>query len=102
MRIVPESRPMSTLAADWLAYGGGRWRGDTPPLEPYLRNLPAKPDFRVPADVSRTGYVAHWEVRPDDTLWLTGLETLPADQGPDPGLRLLFPDAAGAVPATWV
>jgi uncharacterized protein (TIGR02996 family) len=88
--------------ADRLVYRGEEWQLESTPLEPHLRNLPARPDFRVPLGVSRTGYVACWEVRPDDTLWLTALQTLPADEAPDPGLRLLFPAAAGPVPAAWV
>jgi len=88
--------------ADWLIFDGARRALNSTPLEALLRTLPAKPDFRLPHDVSRTGYVAGWEVRDDDTLWLTALETRPADQGPDPGLRLLFPDATGPVPAIWV
>jgi uncharacterized protein (TIGR02996 family) len=86
--------------ADWLVYDGVRRPLDNTPLESYLRDLPAKPDLHLPG--SRNGYVAHWEVRPEDTLWLTGLETLPADQGPDPGLRAVFPDATGPILATWV
>jgi uncharacterized protein (TIGR02996 family) len=88
--------------ADWLVYDGVRRPLDSTPLEPHVRNLPAKPDFRLPDGVSRTGYIAHWDIRPDDTLWLTNLETCPADQGPDPGLRLVFPDATGPVFASWV
>ena len=66
-------------------------------LEPYLRNLPERPDFRL-----RTiGYSAAWEIRDDDTLRLTSLKTRPDNDGPDPGLRLLFPTAA-PVAATWV
>jgi uncharacterized protein (TIGR02996 family) len=45
--------------------------------------------------------VAQWEVR-DDTLWLTDLKTRPEDEGPDPGVRLVFPAANGAIPAMWV
>jgi uncharacterized protein (TIGR02996 family) len=88
--------------ADWIVYDGVRRPLDSTPLESYLRDLPARPDLRLPDDVSRTGYVAQWEVRADDTLWLTNLETHPADQGPDPGLRLVFPEATGPVFASWV
>jgi uncharacterized protein (TIGR02996 family) len=87
---------------DWLVYDGVRRPLDSTPLEPHLRPLPVRPEFRLPDAVSRTGYVAYWEIRPDETLWLTNLETHPADQGPDPGLRLVFPDATGPVLATWV
>src|SRR5439155_25660459 len=44
---------------------------------------------------------ASWEVRPDATLWLTGLKTRPDGPDPDPGLTLVFPNG-GPVPATWV
>ncbi|HEX3148373.1 MAG TPA: TIGR02996 domain-containing protein [Gemmataceae bacterium] len=70
------------------------------PLEPYLLKLPARPDFRLQRTVD-VGYVAAWEVRTDDTLWLTSLQTRPDDAGPDPGMRLLFPNVA-AVAATWL
>ncbi|HKB04413.1 MAG TPA: TIGR02996 domain-containing protein [Gemmataceae bacterium] len=89
--------------ADRLLYDGTERELQSFPLESYLRELPAgRPDFRVPTGTNWTGYVAHWEIRPDDTLWLTHLQTQPADQGPEPGVRLVFPDTAGPVAAKWV
>ncbi|HKA08037.1 MAG TPA: TIGR02996 domain-containing protein [Gemmataceae bacterium] len=72
------------------------------PLESHLRGLPSRPEFRLTGPEYRRGYMAQWEVRVDDTLWLTGLKTRPDDDGPDPGLRQVFPAAAEAVAATWV
>jgi uncharacterized protein (TIGR02996 family) len=66
-------------------------------LEPYLRNLPERPDFRRQG----LGYSAAWGVLDDHTLWLMSLRTRPDDVSPDPGLRLLFHNEA-PVPATWV
>jgi uncharacterized protein (TIGR02996 family) len=93
---------MSERAPDWLVLDGRRRMLVSQPLDPYLRELPNPPDFRIDDGVNARGYVATWEVRPDDTLWLTGLQTRPADDGPDPGLHLLFPNATGPVAATWV
>ncbi|HJZ89276.1 MAG TPA: TIGR02996 domain-containing protein, partial [Gemmataceae bacterium] len=56
---------------------------------------------RMWTTANRRGYVASWEVRDDDTLWLTGLQTR-LDETADPGLRAVFPDAAGPLEATWV
>jgi uncharacterized protein (TIGR02996 family) len=72
------------------------------PLESFLRNLPSRPAFRFQEPGYQRGYLGSWEVRSDDALWLTGLRTVPQDEGADPGLRLVFPDATGPVPATWV
>src|SRR4051812_13341798 len=66
-------------------------------LEPYLRNLPERPDFRL----QPIGYTAAWEIRDDATLWLTSMKTRSDNEGPDPGLQLLFPTTA-PVAATWV
>jgi uncharacterized protein (TIGR02996 family) len=88
--------------ADVLTFRGERRALDSAPLEPYLRGLPGKPDFRLRPEEGRNGYVAHWQVRPDDTLWLDRLDTRPAADGPDPGVALLFPEATGAVFARWV
>jgi uncharacterized protein (TIGR02996 family) len=88
--------------ADVLTFRGERRVLDSNPLEPYLRRLPGKPDFRLRPEQGRNGYVAHWQVRPDDTLWLDHLDTRPPADGPDPGLRLLFETRSGAVFADWV
>jgi uncharacterized protein (TIGR02996 family) len=88
--------------ADWLTFRGERRVLDSTPLESHLRGLPARPDLRLEGRASRTGYRAHWEVRENFTLWLARLDTRPADQWPDPGLTLLFPNATGPVPADWV
>jgi uncharacterized protein (TIGR02996 family) len=93
---------MAFRTPDWLLLDGQRRMLLDHPLDAYLRKLPSQPDFRI-TDVDNThGYVATWEVRPDDTLWLTDLVTRPADDGPDPGLKLVFPDASGPIPANWV
>jgi uncharacterized protein (TIGR02996 family) len=78
-----------------------RWVRNNP-LEAYLRNLPSRPDFRLTGPDFVRGYVAQWEIRHDDTLWITGLKTRTDVEGRDPGLRLVFPDAAGPVAATFV
>src|SRR4051812_9630921 len=91
---------MSAQTSDWLVFRGHRRRLFSYPLEPYLRYLPSRPDFRLRR--ARYGYEADWEIRADDTLWLTGLITRAPGDGIDPGLAELFPDAGGPVPATWV
>ena len=93
---------MSAQAPDWLVLDGRRRMLFSEPLQPIVRDLPNRPDFQIDDGVNRRGYVATWEVRADDTLWLTGLQTRTADDGPDPGLRLLFPDSTGSVFAKWV
>jgi uncharacterized protein (TIGR02996 family) len=92
---------MST-GSDRLNYGGEERALLSTPLEPYLRGLPARPEFWLPGHVSRNGYLAHWEVRADDTLWLNRLQTRARGEGRDPGLGLVFPGADGPIPATWV
>src|SRR5262245_17819794 len=93
---------MSTHGPDWIIFRGQRRMLLSTPLEPYLRELPGRPDFRLTRLEYRRGYMAQWEVREDETFWLTGLNTRDENDGPDPGLRLVFPAASGAVPATWV
>src|SRR5947209_3068289 len=91
---------MSRQAPDRLILDGRERLLISEPLEPYLRDLHTRPDFRIDDGVNQRGYVATWEVKSDDTLWLTGLQTCSANER-DPGLNLLFPGAA-VVPATWV
>lgn len=91
---------MSLSDPEWIAFRGQSRMLLSYPLEPFLRALPNPPDFRL-RDARRRGYEAFWEIRADHTLWLTRLRTRSDDQGPDPGLRLLFP-SAGPVPASWV
>ena len=86
--------------SDWIAFRGRNRMLLSYPLEPYLMQLPARPDFGYEGARHR-GYIASWEVRPDDTLWLTGLQTRPNPADPDPGIALVFP-AGGPVPAAWV
>jgi uncharacterized protein (TIGR02996 family) len=93
---------MSTHGPDWITFRGRNRMLLSFPLEPYLRGLPARPDFRLTGPEYQRGYMGEWEIRADDTLWLTGLKTRPDDDGPDPGLRLVFPAAPGPVAATWV
>jgi uncharacterized protein (TIGR02996 family) len=93
---------MSTHEPEWIAFRGRNRRLLSLPLEAYLRELPSRPEFRVRDPGFERGYVGQWEIRADDTLWLTGLRTMPADEGPDPGIRLVFPAANGAVAASWV
>jgi uncharacterized protein (TIGR02996 family) len=93
---------MSAQAPDWLILDGRRRMLFSEPLEPYLRDLPTWPDFRIDDGVNRRGYVATWEVKSDETLWLIGLETRPPNDGPDPGLRLVIASATGPIAATWV
>jgi uncharacterized protein (TIGR02996 family) len=88
--------------SDRLTFRGDRRVLSNAPLEPFLRGLPGKPDFRLRPEDGRNGYVAHWQIGSDDCLWLAGLDTRPPDQGPDPGLGLLFPEATGPVLARWV
>lgn len=94
---------MSQEAPDRLILDGRERSLISEPLERYLReNCPVRPDFRFHDGVNSRGYVATWEVRPDDTLWLTRLQTRLPDDGPDPGLRLLFLDETTPIPAKWV
>src|SRR5256885_11311524 len=93
---------MSTHGPDRIMFRGLNRMLLSTPLEPYLRRLPGRPKFRLTEPEYRDGYMAQWEVRDDDTLWLTRLKTRPDDDGPDPGLRLVFSSAADAVAATWV
>ena len=95
-------REMSTPGCDRIAFRGRTRMVLNHALEPYLRRLPRQPDFRLTGPDYKRGYMAHWEVRADDTLWLTGLRTRPEEDGPDPGLRLVFPTAIGPVAAEWV
>lgn len=71
------------------------------PLEGYVRNLPLRPDFQLVGTGHARGYVATWELRSDDSLWLTGLQTRPENTGPDGGLRVVFPQATGPIFASW-
>ena len=82
---------MSLQAPDWITFRGRHRQLHSHPLEAYLRALPDRPDFRLGGPGQDRGYVASWEVRPDDTLWLTGLTTRPDGDGPDPGTQLVFP-----------
>jgi uncharacterized protein (TIGR02996 family) len=93
---------MSTRAPDYLLFRGSRRLLVNFPLEPYLRELPAKPDFRIDDRGNKRGYVATWEVRDDDTLWFVELQSRGSNGGPDPGIRLVFPHANGPIAATWV
>jgi uncharacterized protein (TIGR02996 family) len=93
---------MRTDRPDWIIFRGQNRILLSSPLEPYLRGLPGRPDFRLTGTDYRRGYIAQWEVRDDDTLWLTGLKTRADHDGPEPGLRLVFPAAANAVAAKWV
>jgi len=93
---------MSVDAPDWLLLNGRRRMLQSFPLEAYVRSLRLRPDFRLNGTGHRRGYVASWEIREDDTLWLTGLQTRPDIDGPDPGLRVVFPDSAGPASASWV
>lgn len=93
---------MSAEVPDWLMLNGRRRMLHSYPLETYLRELPIRPDFRLNGIEYRRGYVADWEIRGDHTLWLTGLQTRAENDGPDPGLRAVFPQANGPVSATWV
>jgi uncharacterized protein (TIGR02996 family) len=92
---------MSLQVPDWIVFRGQHRQLLSYPLEPYLKGLPHQPDFRLRGSGQDRGYVASWEVREDDTLWLTGLTTRPDGDGPDPGVGLVFP-AAGPVAAIWV
>lgn len=92
---------MSTRAPDYLLLHGRRRLLLNLPLEHYLLKLPTKPDFRIGDRAIHRGYVATWEVKDDETLRLIGLETREHNDGPDPGLRLVFPDAKGPITATW-
>jgi uncharacterized protein (TIGR02996 family) len=93
---------MSRQAPDRLILDGRERMLISEPLESLIRDFPTRPDFRIEDGVNTRGYVATWEVRPDDTLWLIRLQTRLPDDGPDPGLQLVFPDSTGPIAATWV
>jgi uncharacterized protein (TIGR02996 family) len=93
---------MSTSGLDRIAFRGRTRIVLNHALEPYLRRLPHRPDFRLTGPDYIRGYMAQWEVRVDDTLWLTSLKTRPDEDGQEPGLRSVFPTAIGPVAATWV
>lgn len=94
---------MSRQAPDRLILDGRERMLINEPLEPFIReNCPVRPDFRFHDGINVRGYVATWEVRPDDTLWLIRLQTRLPDDGPDPGLQLLFLDRTAPIPAKWV
>jgi len=93
---------MSAEAPDWLVLNGSRRMLQSFPLDAYLRHLPNQPDLRLNGEGYRRGYVASWEVRGDDTLWLTSLQTRPENDGPDPGMQAVFPQENGPIAATWV
>jgi len=92
---------MSLQVPDWITFRSRQRQLLNYPLDAYLRDLPEQPDFRLRGQDQNRGYVASWEVRDDDTLWLTGVRTREDGDGPDPGTGLVFP-TAGPVPATWV
>src|SRR5436309_12079532 len=92
---------MSLQIPDWITFRCRHRQLFSFPLDPYLRELPARPDFRIGGSHVTRGYVASWEVRDDDTLWLTGLTTRPAGEPADPGLALVF-GHPGPRAATWV
>jgi uncharacterized protein (TIGR02996 family) len=92
---------MSLHDPDWITFRGRHRQLHSYPLEPYVRELPRRPEFRMRGEGRRRGYVASWEVRDDETLWLTGLTTRPESDGADPGLSLLF-ERPAPVPANWV
>src|SRR5262245_16505908 len=98
---LPARPRMSDQDPDWLLFRGRRRRLVSYPLDACLRNLSDRSALRMWTTANRRGYVATWEVRDDDTLWLTGLQTR-LDETADPGLRAVFPDAADQVEATWV
>ena len=77
---------MSERAPDVLILHGRRRPLISIPLEAYLRELSARPDLRLNSNGNNRGYIATWEVRPDDTLWLVALQTREFNDGPDPGL----------------
>jgi uncharacterized protein (TIGR02996 family) len=91
---------MSLEDPDWITFRGRHRMLLSFPLDAYLRKLAARPDFGFEGAQHR-GYIASWEVRPDDTLWLTGLKTQPDGPNSDLGIALVFPKG-GPVPATWV
>lgn len=93
---------MAVQAPDWLVFRGRRRRLFSYPFDQLLHNLPSRPDFRIRDADNNRGYVAHWEIRDDDTLWLTGLQTRAEQEGPDPGLAIVFPNASGPIQAKWV
>jgi uncharacterized protein (TIGR02996 family) len=92
---------MSTQGPDWIEFRGRKRMLLSMPLEPYLRELPSRPDFHLTGLGYQRGYMAQWEVRADDTLWLTGLKSRSDNDGPEPGLSLIFP-TGNPVAATWV
>ena len=84
---------MSLQVPDWITFRGQHRQLLSFPLDSYLLRLTAQPDFRLRGPGQGRGYVASWEVRADDTLWLTGLTTRPDGDGSDPGIGLVFPVA---------
>lgn len=96
---------MSREAPDWLILDGRRRMLVNEPLESFLRNMSTRPDFEFHDGINTRGYVATWEAKPDDTLWLTSLMTRNANDGPelpDPGWRTVFSIPFGPIEATWV
>lgn len=92
---------MSTRWPDYFLLHGRRRHLLNFPLQSYLLALPFQPDFRINERGNNRRYVATWEIKEDDTLWLIGLQTRNANDGPDPGIRLVFPNSDGPVAATW-
>jgi uncharacterized protein (TIGR02996 family) len=92
---------MSTHGPDWIEFRGRNRMLLSTPLEPYLRDLPRRPDFRLTGEGYQRGYMAQWVVRADHSLWLTGLKTRADNDGPEPGLALVF-TTSNPVPANWV
>lgn len=91
---------MTAQAPDWLVFRGKRRMLFSNPLEPFLRQLPTRPEFRLQSTAHWRGYVATWTIE-DDRLFLSGLQTQ-VDREGDPGINLVFPKATGPVPADWV
>jgi uncharacterized protein (TIGR02996 family) len=91
---------MSVQDPDWITFRSRHRMLLNYPLDAYLRDLPARPDFGF-EDGRHRGYIASWAVLPDATLWLTGLKTRPDGPAPDPGIALVF-EKGGPVPAAWV
>jgi uncharacterized protein (TIGR02996 family) len=92
---------MSFNDPDLIAFRGhNRWLFNHP-LEPLLRTSLVGQEFLQGPNSDGRGYRANWEVRPNHTLWLTGLVTIPHERRLDPGTGLGFHEP-GPVPATWV
>jgi uncharacterized protein (TIGR02996 family) len=92
---------MSLQVPDWITFRGRQWQLLSYPLDIYVRDLPAQPDFRLRGSGRDRGYVASWHIADDYVLWLTDLVTRPDRDRPDPGLAVVFP-AGEPVAATWV